>query len=197
MAVSGSYVYWADAQSMAIMRVPVAGGPSEMVAPAPNNPFCIAVDQANVYWGNLPLMASEEVVMKVPIVGGTAVTLARGPLGGSSIAVYDGNVYWTTIDMPGELLKVSADGGEPTTVASNEIDPFPVAVDASGIYYGTGLTNLCDGTLSRVPSEGGATTALASGELGGPHAIATDATNIYWTIEASGNGDGMVVKLAK
>ncbi len=192
----GSYVYYGNSAESTIKRVPAVGGPTEVLASSPIGPNCIAVDETSVYWGNVNLTNSGEVVMKAPIGGGPAVTLATGEPDVNSIALYEGNVYWTTYD-PGDVLKVSIDGGEPHVAASNPPGGYPVTVDATGVYYGTGLKNLCDGALYRVPVEGGAATTLGTGELGGPYGIATDATNVYWAILGSGNADGMVVKLAK
>jgi hypothetical protein len=203
IAVDATYVYWVNDGPLggpgAVMRVPIDGGNADVLTSSPGGAHCIAVDATNVYWGSLGLTSSDGLVRKVPIIGGNPVTLAAGLPHVWSIAVDNANVYWTTSAMGGAVMRVSIGGGAPIALVSNEhfTDPLGLAVDASGVYYGALVKDVPDGTLHKVPVEGGVATTLTSGELNGPLGIVTDATSIYWIIGGSGKGDGAVMKLAK
>jgi len=73
--------------------------------------------------------------------------------------------------------------GDPPVVLSSGLDtPFGLAVDAATVYFTT-LAN--DGAVLAVPKVGGATTAIAPGQVD-PESVAVDDGAVYWT--SSGGG---------
>jgi hypothetical protein len=183
---------------------PLAG---EVLA-SEQSPGFIAVDRANVYWTNA-LCDGGGSVMKVPIDGGAPVVLASGqdcPLG---IAVDDTSVYWTNNIAGGSVMKAPIAGGPPTVLVPAQHYPSGIAVDATDVYWTTGDVFMItpsgipatDGTVQRVPRNGGAATVLVSG-LAQPSAIAVNATDVFFTasvneiIEKVPLGGGAPVTLA-
>jgi formylglycine-generating enzyme required for sulfatase activity len=68
------------------------------------------------------------------------------------------------------------------TLASGRAGPAAIAVDATNAYW----TDSADGTVMKVPLDGGVPTLLASGQTpefvtSFPTPIAVDATSVYWT----------------
>jgi sugar lactone lactonase YvrE len=69
----------------------------------------------------------------------------------------------------------------PPALAANLAHPNFIAVDAANVYW----TDYGDGTVAKVPLDGGAPTVLASGQ-GSPAGIAVDATSVTWVNEDGG-----------
>jgi hypothetical protein len=69
-----------------------------------------------------------------------------------------------------------------TTLASGLNYPSSLVVDATSVYFingGTAANNYVDGALMKVPTRGGKTTTVVSGQS--PSGLAIAGTNLYWT----------------
>lgn len=86
---------------------------------------------------------------------------------------------------------------EPVVLASDQAAPWGVALDPSHVYW----TALLDGTVCRVPREGGAVEVLARGQHG-PRGLAVTRDALYWVSSCRGevmerrHDDGRVRRLA-
>jgi len=178
IAVDAHYVYWTTGWSR-LMRVSLDG--SEVTELVDDSAMsygfsAIALDATHIYWssrGELgPNMGS---VSKIPLEGGPITTLATGQSDPSRIAVDANNVYWTNVGDFNEnvgLMKVPIDGGDPVTLVSTKSSAYAqyaavagVFVDEQSIYWtsqGTQEYDHYDGTVMKMPVEGGAPTTIAS-----------------------------------
>ena len=149
--VDSTNIYWLYLGSPAVIRTaPLAGGPiTTLVAPdadgGPNQQVAntdyqnLAVDGANLYWGN----ASDKTLRKVSKSGGTPTVLATSPgVGPNSIATDGVYVYWFS-QGPNALMKTPVGGGASITLVSGAPvaaaqpgaeNPI-VAVDATSVYW--------------------------------------------------------------
>lgn len=87
-------------------------------------------------------------------------------------------------------MKVSKNGGSPSTIASGLLDPGSLAIDSTSVYWASYL----GGTIMKVPLGGGTPTVLAT-EQNWPVGISVDNTSVYWTTCHEGP-DGTVMKLS-
>ncbi|HEX8790716.1 MAG TPA: hypothetical protein VF765_07175 [Polyangiaceae bacterium] len=83
-------------------------------------------------------------------------------------------------------MKAPLAGGAPTTLASDQNQPFGIAVDESYVYW----TEFGSRHVMKVPIAGGTPVTIASNRLN-PAGIAVDATSVYWT----NFGEGTVMRL--
>lgn len=101
-----------------------------------------------------------------------------------AFAVGDAYVYWTT--GAGAVQRAPKAGGPIETIAAEQNDPGPIAVDGKRVYW----INRGDGTLLKRKKDGlGAMKVVFDGgEAGGPEALALDANSLYFT-RPMGQGD--------
>ncbi len=93
----------------------------------------------------------------------------------------------------------SAQRCSPVTVATGlgSIQPAGLVLDGEDLFVANYGTTGSTGGIWRVPLDGGAAVALATGQ-DMPWGIATDATYVYWTNSADGTPDaGTVLRVAK
>lgn len=190
LATDGVAVYWDDGAFGDIWKVPVAGGPAELLSNGLENgggaqPGPIRVSDGFVYW------LAGDTIKRVP-VGGGPVTMVVSGVVVADLAVRGSTVYfsdysgdkWTIKEIPGE-------GGTATTVTSFAYSlPRYLALDDQNVYWLAPLAIGAQGESGvwRVPVGGGAKTRIAdvTSALYHPESIAVDGTSVYWTDTAEG-----------
>jgi hypothetical protein len=73
------------------------------------------------------------------------------------------------------VMTVGSRGGAPVILASNQLGPSGVAVDARNVYWVT-----TDGCLRKMPIGGGTAITLSSSSWDTPSAVAVDTKHVYW-----------------
>lgn len=118
---SGQNVYFVDRNNsvgtMQIWRVPVSGGPGQVVAGGLTWPVSIAVDSSNLYWTDIDTSS----VMAQSLTTGTRRTLATGQYFPMDIVVRDSTtVYWTACAVSNgtqcAVWSLPVSGGSPTNL---------------------------------------------------------------------------------
>lgn len=101
-----------------------------------------------------------------------------------AFAVGDAYVYWTT--GAGAVQRAPKAGGAVETIADEQNDPGPIAVDGKRVYW----INRGDGTLLKRKKDGLGATKIVfdGGEAGSPEGLALDADSLYFT-RCIGQGD--------
>jgi hypothetical protein len=193
IGVDAKNVYWTTVpedggDGTVIMRVPIDGGnPVEVTSvlkpdgSTDDSPGGFAVHGTRAYWTTWT-----GTVMTSPLAGGAAVTLASGSALYSSdgLTVDDANVYWT-VHNGGTVMSMPLDGGTPVTLASGQAGPANIAVDATNVYWSTGVECCAgDNGVETAPLDGGAVTILTPNE--GTFGIAVNSAGVYWTEISSG-----------
>jgi hypothetical protein len=206
IAVDATGVYWTNNgpswNSGTVMKVPIAGGAVSTLAAGQGLGDGIAVDSTSVYWPNLALSADGGLpltftVMKIPVGGGTPTPVVpaeslflQAPTPSPCVAVSGSNIFWTSSFQGGTVMTAAASGGPATTLATDQIGAFGIAVDANSVYW----ANYNGTTIVKVPIGGGTPTTLASGPLF-PWNIVVDTSNVYWTTADFPAGTVMAVPI--
>jgi hypothetical protein len=125
------------------------------------------IDATSLYW-----VAGGSRIMRMPLAGGAPVTLVSAPqIAGASIgniAVDASNVYWdeaqpTFGSAGGVFASALGDGGAVTMLASVN-SPGSLSLDGDSLYVDTMPTgDNTNGEIDRVPTSGGAVSALVRG----------------------------------
>jgi len=169
VAANSTHVYWSTGSD--ILRVPVAGGAPETIYSAVRAQN-IVIDDQYVYFSE----SINNSLQAVAIDGApsrTPRTLAAQH-DEMKFAVWNGTAYFAS-QRDKTIKSVPVTGGEPTLVAQTDNGPLVIAVDGTGIYYGT------QEGLSRLSPAGGSTpVGPADGQSHMVTDIAFDDTYVYW-----------------
>jgi hypothetical protein len=204
IATDGTYVYFGDYNGPSIGRVPLAGGPSELmvkgnpcdVFPVTGGVPQVAVAAGYVYWAapphgiyrvttSGPFPAPEQSVI-------TAVNTY-------AVAADDTYLYWGSLTDTSIYRLAHAKEGQgamPEILVDNQLEVDSLFVDADSIYWS-------DGTTVWVAGKGGKNQNVISlySETGAtPNVIYGDGRDVYWTTTAYGamqKGGGSVRRAPK
>ncbi|HET9952962.1 MAG TPA: hypothetical protein VFQ61_00590 [Polyangiaceae bacterium] len=122
MAVDETHVYWAAAKEL--LRVPVGGGTTEMLADNARGD-AVALDSKYVYW------TSDDGVQAMPKSGGARVPLVQVPVQG--ITTDGAHLYWT---QGAQVSRTPSAGGPAEVVAGEGFEASAaLAVDAKYVYW--------------------------------------------------------------
>jgi hypothetical protein len=179
-------LFWLEGTG--VFSMPADGGPIQALASATNG-TSLAARGGYVYWTDR--IGS---VSKVAMTGGAVVTLASGYDRGTAIATNDDNVYWASVLPPdmdggaqasiGRVLKVSVNGGQVTTIASEQQDPNSLLLTGTDLYWANAGTYGVDapadpGAVLAVPLSGGSVSVVAPEEVA-PHSLRLVGNTVYW-----------------
>ena len=195
IAIDATNVYFAQSVGGTIKSVPIAStgsGPVTVLATA-QTPYGIAVQNNVVYWTNYggitgPTGNSYASVMSVSNSGtGTPaiLTTATNAEGAYGIAVNATTIFFTAQNNTGNATEVESlaiGGGNPTVLASGQLQATGIAIDGTSIYWTDWDPNV--GTVSSMPlptaAGPGPITVLAQNSDEALR-IAVDAQGIYYT----------------
>jgi hypothetical protein len=182
--VNGDNVYWTDDIAGTVSSVPLAGGPSRVLATGQTLPQQIALTATTLYWGN-----SGVGPQSMPIDGGTVTQIDSN--GAAGVAVNGTTFFWASTTN-GKVWSQPLGGGPITTVASAQGGPKGLAATDGVLAWAdstTGEIMSCtlSGGVAGMPVE------LTSGQLS-PTAIAVDGQNVYWANRAAAP-DGSIAQL--
>jgi Domain of unknown function (DUF5050) len=164
MALDRNALYWLDNGNVSalggVYKMPLpAGTYTEFVTGEPD-PLVIALDATYVYWSTY----SPHYVKKVPKGGGDAVVLISEDNADRAInLVLDTkNLYWTSLVIGGSIFKLPLSGGSAVSIASGivGVDNLSTLAATGGYVYFKDFGT--PSMLSKVSSDGGTVTALAS-----------------------------------
>ena len=193
IALDATNVYFSNAGGGTIKSVPIAGGNVTVLASGLLQPEGIAVQNGVVYWVNYAgtTVNNNFYVESVATTGGTPKVLSSSTdaFEGFGLAVNATSIFLSTEQgavgaaTDGLLSMPLAGSSAPTVLASAEVTPFAIALDATNVYWTSNYVN--NGMVSSMPLAGGTPTRLAT-NLTNPTGIAVDATGVYYT--AAGGG---------
>jgi hypothetical protein len=206
LAVDSTNAYWVSFESGDLVQVGLCGGKPVTLATGSDGSvgLGIAVDSTDIYWltyvpGAHGWHDSTLTLAKIPIAGGDTTTLSMQPyafqdIDMQNIAVDSARVYWSNRGA-GTVLAIPIGGGTESTLASGQVNPISVAVDAprgmsidsSNVYF----TTL--NTVASVPKGGGAATTVHKLNDGGGTAV--NGMALFWTDTGGPDADGTVARL--
>lgn len=172
LALGDPHIYWSDGNGRSVFRAPLHGGPPETVTKLDAPAHQIAVSGQWLFVrspGDIWVFANGKLER-------FATSTGRG-----GIVADDRNVVWTNEDT-GEVVLANVRGDAPLRVlASGQARPYSVAMDATHVVW----ANEGNGTLARVPRQGGETEVIVQGQSW-PAGTALDGTHVYWADRAAG-----------
>jgi hypothetical protein len=184
-----SSVYWTNAgfivdggNAGSIMTCGLAGCPGgvpTVLAPLEDDPQSIVVSSSAVYWTN-----TYGGLVRTCTIGGcghSPTTLATDPTTLSGVAIDATSIYWAESAL-GNIIKCPLTGCTTLTpFVSGQGYPAELVVANETLYWSAG------GAIMSCPTSGcgGAPHVFAKDQVGS-YSIASDATNLYWTLFLGG-----------
>jgi hypothetical protein len=134
----------------------------------------VAADSEHLYW------LTQRSVVGASLAGDTPITLADfvADTPWYMVAAPQG-IYWVDVSPAGTIFMTPLSGGAAVTVASGQIWPIGLAVDASDVFWTDQSPFTPDGLVLRVPVAGGDVVTVASHQVvAGP--VTMDEESVYW-----------------
>jgi hypothetical protein len=203
IAVYGDFVYWTNSAFSgvgSVRKCPTKGGATTTLAPHEIAPETVAVDGSGVYWVGAGGDGGSGELKFCALDGGEPTPLVKDQSGAFFVTLFQGSVYWSDQTPSGFVRSCSEPTCATITSVASPDKPAEVAVDASGIYW---VSYVSDGTIQKCPPLpagcGSAPPTYLARNQGTPFAIALDETSVYWTNTkgADGGTGGNVMKVAK
>jgi hypothetical protein len=186
IAVDSDYLYYASAvNDGGIYQCPLNQSgcvQQETLASNLAGPWYLAVGSASVYWSNSNGGTVQYCEKTVCPTG--PYTLASGQAIPEGVALFEGRVYWARGGDPGAILSCpmaspGCPSAGPNVVAGMEAYPVAIAVDATGVYWGTHNPFTHEGYL-RFCSPGCQSPETLAAIPGGTESIVLYDGNVYW-----------------
>jgi hypothetical protein len=173
VAVSASYIYWADRNSGTVMQANLDGTGVTTLVTGQSFPDAVAVSASHIYWTNLT--GSAGAIMQANLDGTAVTTLVAGLTGVGGVAVDASHIYWIDA-IDGKVMQANLDGTGVTTLVTGQNSPAWLAVDASHLYWSDDGT---PGTIMESNLDGTGVTTLDSSP-DAPLGVAVDSNRVFW-----------------
>jgi hypothetical protein len=154
-----------------LLRVPKAGGPSEVLVASVDHADFIVVQQKTVFF------ASEDAVRSVPAAGGSSSLLA-GAFGPAGFAVTNEDIFLAEY-LAQDLVRIDRESLATEVLASGLSGIYRVAVAQGNVFFSSFLPG-----LHRYGVATGALDVIAP-ELGSPRAVLAFHDDVYFTVPSS------------
>lgn len=151
LAISGTDVFYTlagdrDNATGSVVRVPKAGGPTEVLAQNLPWPHAIVAGESAVYWLEYTLVGVDcspvGDVVKLDLGGGAPVILAGKQPAPTQLALDGATLYWINDgaycnlpDDSGSIVKMPAAGGASSEIASKVLNPVALAIDSGSVFF--------------------------------------------------------------
>jgi len=162
------------------------------------NPYSLTGDDTHVWFTEYGDGGPTGAVLTAGSDGG-AQMISGGRVQPSSVKVYGGYAYWLEGGAQA-VMRTLADGSGPVEkVASTDLYPLRLVVDASGVYFatvGAGKNELA-GSVSHAPLTPGGTVTPMITNIDKVYDIAIDATQLYVASVGTNLNAGKIVRINK
>ncbi len=179
MVVVGSKVFWLNQKMGEVWSADFTATVDTTnlkLAASLSLPWDIAANAAFVYYSSY----NGGDIRRVGSSGGIQKVLVKGLGNPTGIAIDATYVYYAT-ENAGEIARVIQDGSKPPeSIATNQLKPAQVALDAEFVYWTNYGTSDTDGSVAKAPLAGGDVIVLAAAQ-NKPYQIAVDEAFVYWT----------------
>lgn len=182
LASDGRWVFVVDVdaseggllQKSVLLRLPVDGGSSSVVARCESEVTGIALDETNAYWAD----RFEGTIASVPKAGGEPRALATERGLPEQLVVHGDALYW--VERRSETVwTMPKAGGAPRTIAQDFAGFASLVVDARGVWWSSEQAIEGRFRVLTAPRSGGES-SLASETVGPIDALASDGAHLYW-----------------
>jgi hypothetical protein len=156
--VDATHAYFIDYggsnKPAAIMRMPLSGGPTQILANNLQDPQ-LAIDASAIYFSEL----ARSTIKSIPLAGGEPTLLVDGVTRCSWLQTDETWLYWVNGvgTETSAVMRVAKSGGMPMTVVSAP-NIFQLLLAGDALFY---MHWAADGTLARAPKAGGSSETVA------------------------------------
>jgi hypothetical protein len=205
LAIDSGYVYWAKSSSYslsptapsdgAVMKTPVTGGATTILASGQIEPYSVAVSGGVVYW------SAQDGIMSVPTGGGSPVVFAPADDDVFRLKLAGGKAFWAVQeanDTTSIRTRELAPGAAEVTLVPADVNLISavlgMAASSTDLYWAGYADNVLSTgcAVVKISLCGGPPSTFYTGvEDGADIAVAVDADSVYWMDEYWDEAAGM------
>ena len=201
--IGGSQARWAidssspGAADALVAGRPLSGGATSTLAGGRVGVTSVTSDGAKVYWSEYGAGAAMGSVEA--LAGDAGAPLAKNQQAPIAVHIFGQYLYWIEAGKR-TVMRARSDGsGSPEQIATTDVNPVDLVVDASGVYWiasGPGMSGIA-GTLSHAPLTPGGDVTIMIKDINIVYALAADTTHVYVASVGQMIADGQIVRIPK
>lgn len=186
-AVDSTHVYWTDQENATLLKAPILGGETTILAQNEASAGQLLVSATHLYW-----VIPNQSIRALPLAGGDPVKVVSGVGSPTSLVMSSTHLYYLAYD---GIYRAPLEGGTASKFAEiTDGSPKALVLDSMNAYWATNLGTGSTRIMKKPLGDQLTTPPITLATTRNVGDLATDATHVYWTEPEDSTTKGSVWK---